>query len=89
MLTPIRSSKFKKDIKKLQKRGKDMEKLKKAILYLINEQALPPTYRNHILSGDWSGYYDLHLEPDWLLLYKITDMELLLARTGSHSDIFK
>jgi mRNA interferase YafQ len=84
----VRASGFKKDVKRAQKRGKDMDKLKAIILLLLDDGPLEPRHRDHPLKGDWIGYRDLHIEPDWLLLYKITATELMLARTGTHSDLF-
>ena len=49
---------------------------------------MPPEYRDHALRGDWNGFRDLHIEPDWLLLYRIEGDEVQLARTGTHSDLF-
>jgi mRNA interferase YafQ len=84
----VRSTTFKKDVKRAEKRGKDMRKLKAVILLLLEDAALPERLKDHPLKGDWIGYRDLHIEPDWLLLYKLTDTELRLARTGTHSDLF-
>ena len=84
----IRSTAFRKDVKRAQKRGKDMEKLKAAILLLMEDVPLDPRFRDHSLKGEWLGYRDLHIEPDWVLLYRVTDAEVLLARTGTHSDLF-
>jgi mRNA interferase YafQ len=88
MLTPVRSGRFKKDVKLAQRRGKDMSKLKAILLLLMEGRALPPECRDHPLKGDWKGFRDLHIEPDWLLLYRIEGDELQLARTGSHADLF-
>jgi mRNA interferase YafQ len=84
----VRSTAFKKDVKRAEKRGKDMVKLKTVILLLLEDKPLEPRHRDHPLKGDWVGYHDLHIEPDWLLLYRLTDTELWLARTGTHSDLF-
>jgi mRNA interferase YafQ len=84
----VRSTAFKKDIKRTEKRGKDMGKLKAVILLLLKDEPLEQRHRDHALKGDWIGYRDLHIEPDWLLLYRATDAELMLARTGTHSDLF-
>jgi mRNA interferase YafQ len=89
VLVAVRSSRFKRDVKRLQKRGKDMAKLKAVLMLLLEEKPLPQHYRDHPLRGDWDGFRDLHIEPDWLLLYRISDGELQLARTGSHSDLFR
>jgi mRNA interferase YafQ len=84
----VRSTAFKKDVKRVDKRGKDMAKLKAVILLLLDDKPLEPRHRDHPLKGDWIGYRDLHIEPDWLLLYRINETELMLARTGTHSDLF-
>lgn len=72
----------------MQRRGKDPEKLKETIRLLASEITLPPRFRDHALSGNWSGWRDCHIEPDWLLLYQVSEEQLLLGRTGSHSDLF-
>jgi len=66
-----------------------MEKLRTVLTLLIAQERLPPEYRDHALRGDWNGFRDLHIEPDWLLLYRVVDDELQLARTGSHADLFR
>ena len=65
-----------------------MVKLKAVILLLLDDKPLEPRHRDHALKGDWVGYRDLHIEPDWLLLYRLTETEMWLARTGTHSDLF-
>ncbi|MGX9367362.1 type II toxin-antitoxin system RelE/ParE family toxin [Desulfoplanes sp. PS50] len=89
MLTPVESSKFRKDVKKMQKRGKNMEKLRRLLTLLIEEQDVPDSYQAHPLKGNWLPFWDAHIEPDWLLVYLEQKGELLLARTGTHADIFK
>ena len=89
MLTPVRSAQFKRDVKRIQKRGKDMAKLKVLLSLLIKQSALPGAYLDHPLRGDWKGYRDAHIDPDWLLLYRVDGEELHLARTGSHGDLFR
>jgi mRNA interferase YafQ len=76
-------------VKRLEKRGKDMTKLAQLIRLLASQAELPPKYRDHPLRGDWNGFRDAHIEPDWLLIYRIADEELQLARTGSHADLFE
>jgi mRNA interferase YafQ len=88
VLTPVLSGRFKKDVKRLRKRNKDMAKLATALDLLLNEQLLPIAYNDHPLKGDWKGFRDLHIEPDWLLIYRVEGSELQLARTGAHSDLF-
>ena len=84
-----RTSQFKRDVKRVWRRGKDMEKLKRALVTLIEDGKLPPTYRDHVLVGQYRGTRECHLEPDWLLIYESTEREVILIRTGSHSDLFK
>lgn len=88
MLSPIFENRFKKDIKRLQKRGKDMNKLKIVIDTLLENQELEPQYKDHALTGNWNGYRDCHIEPDWLLIYKTSETHLFLVRSCSHSDLF-
>ena len=82
------TTQFKKDIKRQKKRGNNLQKLKNVIDILICSEPLPPKNRDHALTGDWVGWRDCHLEPDWLLIYKVVPEELLLGRTGTHSDLF-
>lgn len=79
---------FKKDVKRLQKRGKDLSKIMAVIEHLMTKKPLPLKNRDHQLSGNWSGHRDCHIEPDWLLIYKTSTDELRLERTGTHSDLF-
>ncbi|WP_225757147.1 type II toxin-antitoxin system YafQ family toxin [Cardiobacterium sp. Marseille-Q4385] len=87
-LRPLRTKQFERDIKRCQKRGKNMEKLKTLIVLLLEEQPLPIHYHDHPLGGDWQDWRDAHIEPDWLLLYRVDDGALILSRTGSHADLF-
>ncbi len=89
MLTAAQSTRFRKDIKLMQKRGKNMNKLKKLLDLLLNEQPLPETYQAHPLRGGWLPFWDAHIEPDWLLIYRIEAGKLHLARTGTHADLFE
>ncbi|ELT1384861.1 type II toxin-antitoxin system YafQ family toxin [Salmonella enterica] len=83
------SGQFQKDVKKVQKRNKDMNKLKTLMTFLINgDLQLPSVYKDHPLQGNFKGHRDAHIEPDWLLIYKITDDLLRFARTGAHTDLF-
>lgn len=79
---------FKKDVKRMRKRGKDLEKVKAVIDLLVAEEPLPPKNRDRKLGGNWIGRRDCQIEPDWILIYKLTEDELLLERTGTHSDLF-
>jgi mRNA interferase YafQ len=84
----VRSRQFRRDVKRSQRRGKDMRKLRELILLLLAGDTLPERYMDHPLKGNWKGYRDVHIEPDWLLLYRVAADELHLVRTGSHADLF-
>ncbi|MEN4564359.1 type II toxin-antitoxin system YafQ family toxin [Pantoea agglomerans] len=88
MLTPVRTKAFKADVKRQQRRGKDMTKLKTLITLLVNEQEIPAEYEDHPLQGNWRGYRDAHMEGDWILIYRVDGEDLKLARTGTHQDVF-
>lgn len=83
------TSQFKKDFKRIKKRGKDLSKLKEVVSILAKNEALKDRHRDHALSGDWSGSRDCHIEPDWILIYRVDNDSLFLERTGSHSDLFR
>lgn len=89
MLTPVRSTRFKRDVKKAEQSGRNMARLRACIICLLEGRLLPESFRDHALTGNWKGYRDVHIEPDWLLIYRITDDKLHLVRTGSHSELFK
>ena len=83
-----KTNKFKKDFRRMKKRGADLSKLTAVLQFLINQQPLPPVYRDHlILSGECKNIHDAHISPDWILLYEIQDEVIVLHRTGSHSDL--
>lgn len=88
MLNVRYSTKFKKDFKTCVKRGYQMSLLQQAIDTLRIPAPLPPQNRDHNLIGNYSGYRECHINPDWLLIYKQTDDELRLDRTGTHADLF-
>ncbi len=83
------TTQFKKDYKKAKKQGKDLGKLRIVIEKLVDEQSLEPKYKDHQLSGNWKGHRDCHIEPDWILIYRLQDDALILERTGSHSELFR
>jgi mRNA interferase YafQ len=86
------STQFKKDLKLARKQHKDVIRLEKVISTLQEEMPLPEKYRDHLLSSNWQGYRECHIDPDWLLIYKVIKGHvrlLRLARLGSHSDLFK
>lgn len=80
--------KFKKDYKLCQKRGYNINLLQSAIDILAIPQALPPKNKDHSLIGNYTGYRECHILPDWLLVYQQTEDDLILYRTGTHSDLF-
>jgi mRNA interferase YafQ len=82
------TNQFKKDMKKQIKRGKNPKKIIEAVEILLSEMPLSEKYKDHRLKGNWKGRRDCHLEPDWILIYKIDNDELRLERTGTHSDLF-
>lgn len=89
MLKITRTGQFKKDYKLMQKRGKDMGKLKEVVEKLVREELLNKKYQDHPLLGKWKGTRDCHIEPDWILIYTETKDELILERTGTHVDLFQ
>lgn len=89
MLVPIYQKQFEKDVKKAKKRGKDIDKLKFVILKLLEGKTLSIKNRNHKLKGALEGYWECHIEPDWLLIYKKTLEAIIFVRTGTHADLFK
>jgi mRNA interferase YafQ len=86
-----RTTQFKKDIKRAEKRGKEMAKLKAALDLLIDEKPLPAEFKDHPLRGEFFGSRDCHLESDWLLIYTLTEKNthVRFERTGTHSDLFR
>jgi len=88
MRRPEYSGQFKRDVKQAQKRGKDMAKLKALLTLLIEGSPLPLAYLDHPLKGNWQGYRDAHIEPDWLLIYKLEGEAVRFERTGRHIDLF-
>jgi mRNA interferase YafQ len=77
------------DLKRLRKRGKDIDRLWDVVEALRLGQPLRPRHRDHPLSGDWQGFRDCHVEPDWVLIYQLDDEAVYLTRTGTHADLFE
>lgn len=88
MFKLIYTKSFEKDIKIAVKKGKDLGKLKKLIELLSTKSPLPIKYRDHSLIGNFIGRRECHIEPDWLLIYKINKDSIIFERTGTHSDLF-
>lgn len=78
---------FRKDYKKLKSSGKNLSKLAKVIDSLAFEEPLPERNLDRQLTGNYAGHRECHLSPDWLLIYQTTESELILVRTGSHSEL--
>jgi mRNA interferase YafQ len=89
MLKIAYRNKFKDELKKQKKRGKDLQTFFNVAEKLANEEPLDPKYRNHKLTGNFKDRWECHLEPDWLLIYLKTAEEIFFERTGTHSDLFK
>jgi mRNA interferase YafQ len=85
----FQTSQFKQDFKKVKSRGKDIEKLQSLVQSILKGDPLERRYHDHPLSGKWTGSRDCHVEPDWVLIYRIDGDSLYLERTGSHSDLFR
>jgi mRNA interferase YafQ len=86
-----RANQFKKDVKRAEKRGKDMAKLKAMLERLIEGDSLPPECKDHPLRGVVAGSRDCHIESDWVLIYTLTERgaHVCFERTGTHSDLFR
>ena len=84
------TTKFQRDLKRVQRRGYDISLLTAVIKMLADGMPLPEKNKDHTLSGDYSGCRECHITPDWLLIYELSDGDLILylTRTGTHSDLF-
>jgi mRNA interferase YafQ len=83
------TTKFNKDLKRIVKQRKDISLIKKILETLQKDEPLPVKNRDHKLTGNYNGYRECHITPDWLLIYRIMEETISLERTGSHSDLFK
>lgn len=90
MLDIVLSNQFKKDLKLAVKRGYDVNLLDEVVTKLANREQLAEKYKDHNLTGKYAGFRECHLQPDWLLVYRVEENELILflSRTGTHSDLF-
>jgi mRNA interferase YafQ len=79
---------FKRDLKRITKRGYDLTRLATILRHLQTDAALPQGARPHPLKGEWKGYLECHIAPYWLLIYQTTPRSVVLVRTGTHSDLF-
>jgi mRNA interferase YafQ len=89
MRRPSFTRQFEKDLQRMCKRGKEVARLKAVMTALVDEQPLSERYRDHALIGNYRGRRECHVEPDWLLVYKLLDDEIIFERTGSHADLFE
>jgi len=89
MFTPVYTRQFEKDLKRLQRRGKNLEKFKIIARSLIAGDPLDPIHRDHRLLGHYVGRRECHIESDWLLIYKSEESRIIFERMGTHSDLFK
>lgn len=85
----VETASFGRDLKKCRKRGKNILKLFKVVESLAKGSPLDPKNKPHRLKGDWKPKWDCHIEPDWILIFEVTDKEITLVRTGTHSDLFE
>ncbi len=90
MLRLVLTTQFRKDLKRIKKRGFDISKLDDVILKLRRQESLDVRHKDHVLSGQYIGFRECHITPDWLLIYAVDEGDLVLtaSRTGSHSDLF-
>ncbi|MCI6172324.1 MAG: type II toxin-antitoxin system YafQ family toxin [Selenomonas bovis] len=90
MLDLVSTTQFRKDLKRIRKRGYRLARLDNVLQTLLREEPLPAKHRDHDLTGDYTGFRECHIEPDWLLIYAIDKGKLILtaSRTGTHSDLF-
>ena len=84
------TAQFRKDYKLAIKRGLKIDLLENVVAALAMGETLPEKYKDHALSGNWTGHRECHILPDWLLVYRMEDdvLVLTLTRTGTHSDLF-
>jgi mRNA interferase YafQ len=89
MRTPVYTNRFEKDLKLMLKRGCDPESIKSIVRKLIDEIPLERKYRDHLLIGNFKDRRECHIEPDWLLIYRLEESMIIFERTGTHADLFK
>jgi mRNA interferase YafQ len=89
-LSVVTTAAFRKDYKLAIKRRLKIDLLEAVVATLAMGETLPPKYKDHALSGNWVGHRECHIQPDWLLIYRVEDdvLVLTMARTGTHSDLF-
>jgi len=90
MLQLVTTTKFRKDYKRIRKRGYDLSLLETVLDTLLRQKSLDQKYKDHALTGNYKGFRECHIGPDWLLIYAVNDSDLILvaSRTGTHSNLF-
>ncbi|MEI7899465.1 MAG: type II toxin-antitoxin system YafQ family toxin [bacterium] len=89
MYTPVYTKQFAKDLKRCQRRGKNLDKFKILVRNLLDGEALDSIHRDHRLIGNYASRRECHIESDWLLIYRVESEHIFFERTGTHSDLFK
>ena len=89
MLKPAYTRQFEKDVKLMERRGKNLNKLKMIIRSFVAGETLDPIHHDHRLIGNWKGRRECHIESDWLLIYKTESNRIIFERTGTHADLFQ
>jgi len=89
-MLPIRpTSRFKKDLNRAARQGRNLQKLQSVLQCLSIPAPLPPEYKDHKLKGDWIDFRECHIEPDWVMIYTLSDFELRPVRIGTHAELFE
>ncbi len=83
------TTQFRKDIKRLRRQGAALNLLESVVIALASQETLEAQYRDHLLTGNWRGFRECHIQPDWLLIYRIKGETVQLARKGSHTELFR
>lgn len=89
MFTPLWTKQFQKDVRLAEKRGKDIEAMKKVTALLLEGKPIDAKYRDHTLHGEYEDCKECHIQPDWLLIYRIVGIAIHFLRTGTHADLFE
>lgn len=83
------ANRFKKELKLMQKWGKNPDRFAEIMKFLERGIPLPEKFKDHKLQGEFKNFRDCHIEPDWILIYSVSENEVIFERTGTHSDLFK
>jgi mRNA interferase YafQ len=88
MRKPVFTRQFERDLRRMRRRGKSLQHLKELMSRLIAGRLLDERHRDHVLIGNYRGRRECHIEPDWLLIYKLEKDKIIFERTGTHTDLF-